>query len=632
MKRTIPLFITAAGGFVLILSTFIPMTESWGEVASVWFDLLAAIAFILGGGNLVKMHLKKISDQKKGWGYSMITIVAFLAMLVAGLFKIGSTPAVDQEFFGESFVPMTVEELPDSLTFSLPGTIYERKDGEGLPHSVRRQMSQNGNKVEFRGWMQSSQKSDLMKYEDTLEWQALVENLYDLSQPGKKDSNSKKSDKTAKTKKEKTKKKITLKGKVAYYANHQSLSFKGYMTEEHKQLLLALDDTSTWQEKIEELAKKARKKTEINLREIPQRFQLEVNEQTYLSLDKTTKKLTLLGPMTASLRDKLARRPYLTSKSLSVEKRAQFLKRLEARGAPFTEDQRKAFHNVLNGTWTLDQLRHDLSAAGFPEEIEKTSNVLLSEKKTGIKILKNKKKVGKHVVFNDTQNALLASFVDDDAMTFRELKKKLKKAGDLSDGQEGILDKFRENNSTVGERNRQIYFEILKVGAVSEEQKEELLAEYRQADSWRRSMGELYFASHSVKYPWSGIYRHQGNPFWWLYEYGFKPLTATMFAMLAFYVASAAFRAFRAKNLEATLLLLTAFIILLGRTFAGVYITDSLAADSEFRIEKISVTILQVFNTAGNRAIMIGIALGLASTSLKVLLGVDRSYLGSGEE
>jgi len=106
-----------------------------------------------------------------------------------------------------------------------------------------------------------------------------------------------------------------------------------------------------------------------------------------------------------------------------------------------------------------------------------------------------------------------------------------------------------------------------------------------------------------------------------------------MFSMLAFYIASAAFRAFRAKNFEAILLLGTAFIILLGRTFAGVFLTSWFPdVISGLRIENLTVYIMSVFNTAGNRAVMIGIALGIASTSLKVLLGVDRSYLGSGEE
>ncbi len=136
------------------------------------------------------------------------------------------------------------------------------------------------------------------------------------------------------------------------------------------------------------------------------------------------------------------------------------------------------------------------------------------------------------------------------------------------------------------------------------------------------------------EYPWSGSYRENGVAFWWMYEYVFKPLTATMFSMLAFYIASAAFRAFRAKNVEAMLLLSTAFIILLGRTFAGVWLTGWIPEDSEFqglRLENLTVYIMKVFNTAGNRAIMIGVALGIASTSLKVLLGVDRSYLGSGD-
>lgn len=133
---------------------------------------------------------------------------------------------------------------------------------------------------------------------------------------------------------------------------------------------------------------------------------------------------------------------------------------------------------------------------------------------------------------------------------------------------------------------------------------------------------------------WAGDFQEKGSPFGWAYEYVFKPLTATMFAMLAFYIASAAFRAFRAKNFEAILLLGTAFIILLGRTFAGFWLTKWIPKDGPFaglRMEELSVYVMQVFNTAGNRAIIIGIALGIAATSLKILMGLDKSYLGGGK-
>jgi hypothetical protein len=143
----------------------------------------------------------------------------------------------------------------------------------------------------------------------------------------------------------------------------------------------------------------------------------------------------------------------------------------------------------------------------------------------------------------------------------------------------------------------------------------------------------------SAQFPahaWSGAYREMGSAFWFIYQYALQPLTATMFAMLAFYISSASFRAFRAKNVEAILLLSTAFIILLGRTFAGVALTswidpanwDGFRYFTWLRIENLTVFIMSVFVTAGNRAIMIGIALGIVATSLRVLLGMDRSYLG----
>ena len=49
------------------------------------------------------------------------------------------------------------------------------------------------------------------------------------------------------------------------------------------------------------------------------------------------------------------------------------------------------------------------------------------------------------------------------------------------------------------------------------------------------------------------------------------------------------------------------------------------------RLDRLTSAITNVFILAGNRAITIGIALGIVSLSLKVLMGVDRSYLGSEE-
>lgn len=139
-------------------------------------------------------------------------------------------------------------------------------------------------------------------------------------------------------------------------------------------------------------------------------------------------------------------------------------------------------------------------------------------------------------------------------------------------------------------------------------------------------------AENFPAHPWSGSYQEEGSAFWWLYEYVYSPVVATMFSLLAFYVASAAFRAFRAKNVEASLLLGTAFIVLLGRTYAGTVLTAWMPESlSGLTLPGLTATIMAVFTTAGQRAIMLGIALGVAAISLRVILGLDRSYLGSDE-
>jgi len=121
-------------------------------------------------------------------------------------------------------------------------------------------------------------------------------------------------------------------------------------------------------------------------------------------------------------------------------------------------------------------------------------------------------------------------------------------------------------------------------------------------------------------------FQDPGTPFDWMYQNVYNPLSATMFAMLAFYVASASYRAFRARNREATLLLLAGVLVMLGRVPVGDQISGFLPEG--YRLSNLADWIMNVPNKAGQRAIMIGIALGIVSTSLRLILGIERSHLG----
>jgi hypothetical protein len=108
-----------------------------------------------------------------------------------------------------------------------------------------------------------------------------------------------------------------------------------------------------------------------------------------------------------------------------------------------------------------------------------------------------------------------------------------------------------------------------------------------------------------------------------LYDAFYVSAGATMFSLLGFYIASAAVRTFRARSLEATLLLLAALILMVGRVPIGKAISDYFPTVSEW--------LMQVPNVAAKRAIMLGVTLGTVATSLRIMFGLERSYLGGGD-
>ncbi len=119
-----------------------------------------------------------------------------------------------------------------------------------------------------------------------------------------------------------------------------------------------------------------------------------------------------------------------------------------------------------------------------------------------------------------------------------------------------------------------------------------------------------------------GIFQgiEDGTVYDWLFQNMATPMMASMFAMLAFFIASAAYRAFRARTVEATILLVVAVIVMLGRVPIGQIIYH--------RMPEITEWIMNYPNLAVQRGIIIGAALGAASMSIRIILGIERTYMG----
>jgi hypothetical protein len=125
------------------------------------------------------------------------------------------------------------------------------------------------------------------------------------------------------------------------------------------------------------------------------------------------------------------------------------------------------------------------------------------------------------------------------------------------------------------------------------------------------------------------VFGKERGPYPWMFDYVQSPMQSTLFALLAFYVASASYRAFRARSLQAGLLLGAGVIVMLGRVPLGEMLGFH-AGGHFYSLATLSDWVLAVPNLAAKRGIMIGVGLGMTATAIKIILGIERTYLGKG--
>lgn len=104
-------------------------------------------------------------------------------------------------------------------------------------------------------------------------------------------------------------------------------------------------------------------------------------------------------------------------------------------------------------------------------------------------------------------------------------------------------------------------------------------------------------------------------------------MDASMFSLIAFYIVSASYRAFRIRTAEATILMITAFIVMLGAVPLGNMLTAWIPADSHFafmRVEVIKQWIMEVVNSAALRGVGFGLSIGGLAIAMRLWLSLER--------
>lgn len=112
----------------------------------------------------------------------------------------------------------------------------------------------------------------------------------------------------------------------------------------------------------------------------------------------------------------------------------------------------------------------------------------------------------------------------------------------------------------------------------------------------------------------------KGTLYTFMFSKMLQPLGDTVFSLLAFYIASASYRAFRARSVETWVLLVAAAVMILGNTpFIGL-VSDKIPVVANWFLNNPTV--------AARRAITVSASIGALAAALRAFAGLDARITG----
>lgn len=124
----------------------------------------------------------------------------------------------------------------------------------------------------------------------------------------------------------------------------------------------------------------------------------------------------------------------------------------------------------------------------------------------------------------------------------------------------------------------------------------------------------------------------------WLYRNLVATMSAAVFALPAFLLATASLRVLRLRTASALIFAAAAFVVLVGRAPLGDAAARALLdhdglphALRAFRPGAVAEWVMAVPQGAARRGIILGAALGVVAMGARVLLGIERAWLGEGD-